>query len=73
MPGFDFVGTRASEIAPHGSEKADAKARVFSVGDGAPDVPEELETVKKVFAIFGNWHGEKAADGEDETELIRVE
>ena len=24
-------------------------------------------------AIFGNWHGEKAADGEDKTELIRVE
>ncbi len=35
--------------------------------------PEELETVKKVFAIFGRWHGEKAADGEEETELIRVE
>ena len=66
-------GRGIAEIAPHGSEKADAKARVFSVGDGAPDVPEELETVKKVFAIFGNWHGEKAADGEDETELIRVE
>ena len=33
-------GRGIAEIAPHGSEKADAKARVFSVGDGALDVPK---------------------------------
>ena len=36
--------------------------------------PEALETVKKVFAIFGNWHGEKRAESSDEPEdLIRIE
>ncbi len=35
--------------------------------------PEELEAVKKTFAIFGHWHGEKRATSEDETELIRIE
>ena len=44
---------------------------LFELLDGVS--PEELETVKKVFAIFGHWHGEKAAAGEEEQELIRIE
>ena len=37
-------------------------------------LPQELETVKKVFSIFGHWHGEKAADnGGESPELIRIE
>ncbi len=35
--------------------------------------PKELEAVKKTFAIFGRWHGEKAAESEETAELIRVE
>ncbi|MBR5343615.1 MAG: winged helix-turn-helix transcriptional regulator [Oscillospiraceae bacterium] len=36
--------------------------------------PEELETVKKVFAVFGHMHGEKRASGAEDAEvLIRVE
>ncbi|MBR0207545.1 MAG: MarR family transcriptional regulator [Oscillospiraceae bacterium] len=34
---------------------------------------KELEAVKKAFAIFGSWHGEKTAPGDGESELIRVE
>ena len=34
---------------------------------------EELDTVKKAFSIFGRWHGERTADGEEETELIRID
>ncbi|MGX8692999.1 MAG: MarR family winged helix-turn-helix transcriptional regulator [Clostridia bacterium] len=35
--------------------------------------PGELETVKKVFAVFGRWHGEKAAESEESPRLIRIE
>ena len=35
--------------------------------------PQELETVKKVFSIFGHWHAEKAADDVEASELIRIE
>ncbi|MBQ3480950.1 MAG: MarR family transcriptional regulator [Oscillospiraceae bacterium] len=44
---------------------------LFELLDSAS--PEELETVKKVFAIFGHWHGEKAASDDENAELIRVE
>ena len=36
--------------------------------------PEELETVRKAFAIFGNWHSEKRAESHEEQEnLVRIE
>ena len=44
---------------------------LFELLDGVG--PEELETVKKVFAVFGRWHGEKAAESEEEPALIRIE
>ena len=34
--------------------------------------PRELETTKKLFAIWGKWHGENAAPEDPET-LIRIE
>ena len=43
---------------------------LFELLDGVS--PEELETVKKVFSIFGHWHGEKRADDGGEA-LIRIE
>ena len=46
--------------------------QLFELLDGT--TPEELETVKKVFAVFRNWHGEKREPLPDEAaELIRVE
>lgn len=45
---------------------------LFAFLDGVSE--QELETVKKVFSIFGHWHGEKAADnGGESPELIRIE
>ncbi len=35
--------------------------------------PEELEAVKKTFAIFGRWHGERTADSAGDDELIPIE
>ena len=36
--------------------------------------PEELETVRKAFAIFSNWHSEKRAESREEQEdLVRIE
>ena len=45
---------------------------LFAFLDGVSE--QELETVKKVFSIFGHWHGETAADsGGGSPELIRIE
>ena len=45
---------------------------LFTLLDGVS--PGELETVKKVFSIFGRWHGEKRASGAAQsTDLIRIE
>ena len=44
---------------------------LFELLDGIG--PKELEAVKKAFAIFGRWHGEKTAEAEEAAELIRVE
>ena len=36
--------------------------------------PEELELLKKVFSVFGQWHGENRAEsGNEPVELIRIE
>ena len=36
--------------------------------------PEELETVRKAFAVFSNWHSEKRAESREEQEdLVRIE
>ena len=45
---------------------------LFSLLDSVS--PEELEIVKKAFAIFGRWHGEKRTnDSREDEELIRID
>ena len=68
-------------VSPLGLQEYDAYAKtasdrwfheLFELLDHA--TPEELETVRKAFAIFGNWHSEKRAESlEEQEDLVRIE
>ena len=68
-------------VSPLGLQEYEAYAKtasdrwfheLFELLDHA--TPEELETVRKAFAIFSNWHSEKRAESREEQEdLVRIE